>query len=570
MALRIGKNAPCPCGSGLKYKNCCLKKSKAPADTPAPPSGHGFKLSPRMARLLDFFIVPGLLIALAYEPNAAHGYVDYLESGQYLAVIDGVFRGQVFYRDIYFFFGPLSYYGPALAMFFFGKTLAVLRQFFLVGDIAGFLALYALCRITLRNRFFAYAAALVIVIQVHHPFWSTRWGGFRFCSAYASLIVMAGLVRWRSTPLAAVGGFFAAIAFLHSIDMGVLCGLAAAAVFVADRWLPDRAQGALPAQASFYYGLGFAAGLAPLLIYFAVSGALFPYLKEMASLGDRRVWAAPIDWSSRSGFKVFFPLIVYTLAAVTGFARGRLERLQTALLVTFGVLFYFYAFRAIAGPQFETSLAVCILLGFCALERLLERSPSGHKPAWQLPAAALLGVGMFATMVFIPNYFYAGDFKRWFAYQQDKDKLFSKYVMWDREGYRAVDAAIVRMKGTQVPAWQADEIETVLRSVDQFSGKDDALLAFPDLSFFNFIADRRLVDRFSVPGFAHGVPGGERTLLAAVGAERPPVALRPAGRSVLANAIRKDEILPSVREYVDNNYALNQKTEQVLVYVRNS
>ena len=24
---RIGRNDPCPCGSGLKYKNCCLRAS---------------------------------------------------------------------------------------------------------------------------------------------------------------------------------------------------------------------------------------------------------------------------------------------------------------------------------------------------------------------------------------------------------------------------------------------------------------------------------------------------------------------------------------------------------------
>jgi len=23
---KIGRNAPCPCGSGLKYKKCCLDK----------------------------------------------------------------------------------------------------------------------------------------------------------------------------------------------------------------------------------------------------------------------------------------------------------------------------------------------------------------------------------------------------------------------------------------------------------------------------------------------------------------------------------------------------------------
>ena len=28
MAERVGRNDPCPCGSGKKYKNCCLQKEQ--------------------------------------------------------------------------------------------------------------------------------------------------------------------------------------------------------------------------------------------------------------------------------------------------------------------------------------------------------------------------------------------------------------------------------------------------------------------------------------------------------------------------------------------------------------
>ena len=28
---KVGRNEPCPCGSGLKYKKCCLGKSGEPA-----------------------------------------------------------------------------------------------------------------------------------------------------------------------------------------------------------------------------------------------------------------------------------------------------------------------------------------------------------------------------------------------------------------------------------------------------------------------------------------------------------------------------------------------------------
>lgn len=30
MNKKVGRNDPCPCGSGKKYKNCCLAKEKTP------------------------------------------------------------------------------------------------------------------------------------------------------------------------------------------------------------------------------------------------------------------------------------------------------------------------------------------------------------------------------------------------------------------------------------------------------------------------------------------------------------------------------------------------------------
>ncbi|MHB8833897.1 MAG: SEC-C metal-binding domain-containing protein, partial [Desulfobacteria bacterium] len=26
---KVGRNDPCPCGSGLKYKKCCIEKDRA-------------------------------------------------------------------------------------------------------------------------------------------------------------------------------------------------------------------------------------------------------------------------------------------------------------------------------------------------------------------------------------------------------------------------------------------------------------------------------------------------------------------------------------------------------------
>ena len=203
-------------------------------------------------RFLDFVLLPCLIVILAFEPNAAHGRVDYLESGQYLSVINEIFQGKILYRDTYLFFGPFSYYGPAFAMLLFGKTLAVLRQYFLLGDIVTYIVLYFLCRFVIRNRFLACLAAIVIVVQTHNPFWCSRWGGFRFVSAYAVILTLSLFIRSRSGKYAWLAGFFTGAAFLHGVDMGILSLIAAVALFVADKFLVSSAkEETLPS--SFFY-----------------------------------------------------------------------------------------------------------------------------------------------------------------------------------------------------------------------------------------------------------------------------------------------------------------------------
>lgn len=34
---KVGRNSPCPCGSGKKYKHCCEYKEKVWSETPLPP-----------------------------------------------------------------------------------------------------------------------------------------------------------------------------------------------------------------------------------------------------------------------------------------------------------------------------------------------------------------------------------------------------------------------------------------------------------------------------------------------------------------------------------------------------
>ena len=52
--MKTGRNSPCPCGSGKKYKNCCRNKSAA------------MPLSQKLiAALVGLILIGGLIIGIA-------------------------------------------------------------------------------------------------------------------------------------------------------------------------------------------------------------------------------------------------------------------------------------------------------------------------------------------------------------------------------------------------------------------------------------------------------------------------------------------------------------------------
>jgi hypothetical protein len=64
--MKIGRNEPCPCGSGKKYKNCCLaKKSSTPLAQ---------KLLVTVFILLIIFGLIAFITAIrSYEPSSSTG-----------------------------------------------------------------------------------------------------------------------------------------------------------------------------------------------------------------------------------------------------------------------------------------------------------------------------------------------------------------------------------------------------------------------------------------------------------------------------------------------------------------
>ena len=77
MSKKIGRNAPCPCGSGKKFKKCCSRKGADRADSfempPIEGPGGGFRFEPGAYGTPDRGYLPSILcrkqVAGAWQPH---------------------------------------------------------------------------------------------------------------------------------------------------------------------------------------------------------------------------------------------------------------------------------------------------------------------------------------------------------------------------------------------------------------------------------------------------------------------------------------------------------------------
>ncbi|MBW1885315.1 MAG: hypothetical protein JRJ58_17410, partial [Deltaproteobacteria bacterium] len=264
-------------------------------------------------RSFDLLLVPICLISLAWEPNFSHGFINYNESGQHLATMREMARGSLLFRDLFVQYGPLHYFVPYWAAGAFGESLETLRGYFLLGEIAGFLAAWGLCRALIPSRIFASAAALVMVIEAHHTFWSARWGGFRFAFVYLSLWCLVVALNRQRPRLLFFAGAGAALAFLHTYDAGAAAGLAAAVYFI--HALATRRRSAELARELTLYSLGLAVCLLPFLLYLLATETLGDYWAQLPFLNPGRAWVQPISPGVVTP-TVMAPGLIYLLALV--------------------------------------------------------------------------------------------------------------------------------------------------------------------------------------------------------------------------------------------------------------
>ena len=174
-----------------------------------------------LARLFDYFIVPGVILALLYDPNYLHGYIDVLESGQYLSTSNGVFQGRVPYKDFFILFGPFQTYMITFVMAIFGKSLSVLRTFFYTNYIISFIIIYILGRQVCKKRFFAYLIPFICLVEVTHPFWAPRWDFGRMGLGLLALLMIILFLKRKDKRLLAGAGIVSSFTIFYTLDVGV-------------------------------------------------------------------------------------------------------------------------------------------------------------------------------------------------------------------------------------------------------------------------------------------------------------------------------------------------------------
>lgn len=537
--------------------------------------------------MLDLFFYY-LVASLVFEPNHVHGIMDYNECGQFLSVVNAMWSGQHLYKDIYLQYGPLHYWVPSAAMAVFGKTLETLRGYFFYGGLATVVLMAYVCRRLIPQRAVAYAAAILIAMESHHPFWSSRWGGWRFFMVAAAMYLLSWSARSPKAKYPALAGVFCALSFLHTYDAGIAAFAGAAAYYAYAVWQtrtdPQAAGSAIPVPRSM---MAFAAGAAAVMGVWTLellrTGALGAYVAELMSIGPRKAFAQPILPGDITA-KVLLPGVAYALSlAVLGWAsfkRSWIAYRHRAGLVPWlaaGGLLYLFAFRAIRGAQFENVLSFAVFTHLYAAALVYRAAlgegrllpwPSG-RPALKAAAIALIIVSA-ASWALSYKRFYKGGLQSWLSYQSEKHKSIAYYFGWHaKDGGKYVLSETPAIGKVLLPDWQDREIKDTASAITSMTEPGEGIFCFPDLAIFNFVTDRPQITKYHMIVGASTSEANTREVLENLATARPRVVLLGVQLSALAKATgRQEELLPEVTRYVLDHYRPDRQTGNILIYRR--
>ncbi len=552
-------------------------------------------------KIIDYVMMPLLIIMLLAEPNILRGVIDPLEMSHYLSAANGIFEGKIPFVDFLMFFGPLQLYSIVIAMIIFGKTILVLKMFLYVNYILSFLVIYLLAMNLYKNKFCAYFISLVCVIEASHPFWATGYDYGRMGLGILVLFLLVRFINKEKMKILLWAGVASGIALFYTSDMGIFSVISSvASIFI---YTVSKKPVNLKDSAKYFfrrtshYTAGILLIAIPFFIFLFSQGALIPYLKTAFYIMPKyhiKIWGQPIvlfSWALvqdpflllRSHiFKIYMPILIYTVICLYlcySFLKKRWNKESTiiSLLFIYGVLVYKTSFRAMAGPQFIVSLPpLIILIGmFCekALNMLTSKTCETNTSIKRSRIVVATLILFISAAYFIgSSKGYYGTLTGWIKYQTYKQYFSATWtgpVLFDEANF--AKPRIERAGNIMVPKQQADEMETVAAYLKDNTKNGEEVLAFPEYSFYNFLADRPVFSRFYPAGLAWTTPQWRSEILNELIVKIPKIILCSTNVSVLARSTgRSTEILPLVIEFISKNYHITKKINNVIIYEKNS
>ena len=183
-------------------------------------------------------------------------------------------------------------------------------------------------------------------------------------------------------------------------------------------------------------------------------------------------------------------------------------------IALYGLVIYNAAFRLIWASQFEMALQPEKLILFFLLERayvwmdgkkgfyLLKLQMSAHK---RFDLFKIYGIRFLIMALFMSSVMFSWQRfnKRFFTFRWVRDSIAGKnkdyLVPLNKQDQKELH--LPRVNGMTVPMWQAEDLEQLVKFVDENTKPGVKIFMFPEMGAYNFVTNRGWVGRFPMVTF---------------------------------------------------------------------
>jgi hypothetical protein len=538
--------------------------------------------------LRDFLILTALVVLATFQPFYLHGQLNLFELGLYLPGIDGIWNGQIPYRDFFYLRGPFEIFMPAVLMKIFGQNVAVLATYFYVGNVLTLVVCVLLAQSLLRSRGFLYLLVPVLIARTFPRVVFTFWGGMRFTLGLLAVYCAIRFFNRNKKMWLFVAGVLTALSALTSIEIGVSALGGIGAVLILRTFLvADERNATL--RGLGWYAIGIGSIFIPYFAYLLQNHALEAYLDVMLSILKNMngifIQTEPVPGSfgqavvaminplSRN-FRHMTPLYAYVIFVVYFFMKRRgAEKMPeydwgALILVGYGLIMFYAAFRNLWSNAFEMALQPEKIIFFVVLERALhfyKEKKIADPRVIMLSRAVIAGI-ILSSLIFPISHFQ----KRFFIFQILSGKKIAK--IRPLAGEPTATLHLSRISGMTVPLWQAQDLQQLQDFLILHTQPDEPVLMFPELGTLHFITGRRPIGRFGMVSMSWLNERWHAEFMNDLRTTRPRYAVIPKKFpdhyynqyfKVAANQQKFDEVV----RYVEDHYTLVTSTPSWNVFV---